>query len=102
MRSMSAGCVMRPITRISLPQRGQMRGSTSPPEAVAALEALLPRALDPLVERLEKAVDRCLPGIPGSVDPASDLHAQPEAGGRVAGMKGGDPSKSDLPTTGQV
>jgi hypothetical protein len=24
-----AGCVMKPITRISLPQRGQMRGSTS-------------------------------------------------------------------------
>jgi hypothetical protein len=29
MRSMSAGCVMKPITRISLPQRVQMKGSTS-------------------------------------------------------------------------
>jgi hypothetical protein len=29
MRSMSAGCVMKPITRISLPQRGHTRGSTS-------------------------------------------------------------------------
>jgi len=29
----------------------------TPPEAVAALEALLPRALDPLVERLEKAIE---------------------------------------------
>jgi hypothetical protein len=30
MRSMRAGCVMKPITRISLPQRGQMRGPPVP------------------------------------------------------------------------
>jgi hypothetical protein len=29
MRSMGEGCVMKPITRVSRPQRGQTRGSTS-------------------------------------------------------------------------
>jgi hypothetical protein len=71
----------------------------TPPEAVAALEALLPRALDPLVERLEKAVERCLPGVPGSVDPASDLHAQPEAGRRGTGGKRRRASGPAFPTT---
>jgi hypothetical protein len=36
----------------------------------------------------EKTVERRLPGIPRSADPASDLHAQPEAGGRDAARKG--------------
>ena len=59
----------------------------SSPEAVVALEALLPRALDPVVERIEETVERRLPRIPRSVGPATDLHAQPEAGGRDAGSK---------------
>jgi hypothetical protein len=74
----------------------------TPPEAVAALEALLPRALDPLVERLEKTVERCLPGIPGSVDPASDLHAQHEPGGRGTGGKRRRTSGPAFPTTARV
>jgi hypothetical protein len=74
----------------------------TPPAAVAALEALLPHALDPLVERVEETVEPCLSGIPRLVDPAGDLHAQPQAGGRVAGMKGGDVPRSDLPTTRRV
>jgi hypothetical protein len=60
----------------------------TPPEAVAPLEALLPRALDPVVEGVEETEQRRLPRIPRPVDPATDLHAQPEAGGRAAGGKG--------------
>jgi hypothetical protein len=46
----------------------------TPPEAVAALEALFPLTFDPLVERVEKTVERRLPRIPRLVDPAGDLH----------------------------
>ena len=37
---------------------------------------------------LDELVERRLTRLPRPVDPASDLHAQPEAGGRVAGRNG--------------
>jgi hypothetical protein len=36
---------------------------------------------------------------PRPVDPATDLHAEPEVAGTGTGRKGGRPSRSDLPTT---
>ncbi len=45
--------------------------------------------------RLDQAKQRRVARPPRSVDPARDLHAQPEAGGRVAGTR----SKRSLPPT---
>jgi hypothetical protein len=52
--------------------------------AVAAMSSF---TVDSVIKRVEKDEQRRLPGIPRPVDPASDLHAQPEAGGRDAGRK---------------
>ena len=60
-----------------------------PQRAVAPGEALRPDPQQLLEMALDELVERGLTGTPRPVDPASDLHAQPEAGGRVAGGKGG-------------
>jgi hypothetical protein len=59
-----------------------------PQRAVAPGEALRPDPQQLLEVALDERVERRLARAPRPVDPASDLHAQPEAGGRVAGGTG--------------
>ena len=76
--------VARPAGRAPGPGHGLVR--QAPPEAVPALEPLLPRPLHSLVEGVEKTPKRRLPGIPRPVDATGALHVPPEAGsGRDAG-----------------
>lgn len=84
LRSRFAKCHSRGSARRPRPRE-------TPPEAVAALEALLPRALDPIEERVEKTEQRCRPGVSRPVDATRDLHAQPEAGGEAPAGRGGRP-----------
>jgi hypothetical protein len=73
-----------------------------PQGPVASRETLGPRVQQLLEVLFKQTVQRGLARPPRLVDSAADLHAQPEAGGRVAGGKGGDTPRSDLPTTRQV
>src|SRR5918994_2769773 len=92
LRSRFAKCHSRGSARPPRPR--------DPPEAVAALEALLPRALDSVVERVQKAEPRRLPGIARPVDATGDLHSQPEAGGRGAGRKARRTLRLSAPSLG--
>jgi hypothetical protein len=55
--------------------------------AVAAGETLRPDAQHLFEVRLDEPIERRLTRSPRPVDPAGDLHAQPEAGGGDAGAK---------------
>ena len=59
------------------PQRAMLPDEAGGPDSQQLLEVLL-----------DQTVERRLPRPPRLVDPAGDLHAQPEAGGRGTGTMG--------------
>src|SRR6266699_6757428 len=63
-------------------------GYTTSGEAVKRISRPLEGAL----------TERSLPGIPGSADAASDLHAQPEGGGRGTGRRVRRPARLPEPS----
>jgi hypothetical protein len=73
-----------------------------PQRPVAPGEALGPDPQQLLEVALHEPVERRLTRTPRLVDPATDLHAQTQAGGRGAGGKGGGLWRSGLPKTDAV
>jgi hypothetical protein len=69
---------------------------------LGACEALWPHPQQLLEVLLHQPEKRRLPRPPRPVHPASDLHAQPVAGGRGTGTKRRRPSRPSLPTMARV